>query len=125
MGQTTKTTKADDRRRQRRVTLVGPAMITAASRSGRALSAVLDNANRLGAGFHAREQLQVNDTVSVSIAFLDQEGDEQQEKLTGTVAWVKPWEKGFLIGVVWDQMITKELNRWLYSYLNETLKETA
>jgi hypothetical protein len=122
MGQST---KADDRRRQRRVTLVGPALITAASRSGRALSAVLDNANRLGAGFHAREQLQVNDTVSVSIAFLDQEGDEQQEKLTGTVAWVKPWEKGYLIGVVWDVMITQEQNRWLFSYLNETLKETA
>jgi peptide deformylase len=63
--------------------------------------------------------------VSVSIAFLDQEGDEQQEKLTGTVAWVKPWEKGYLIGVVWDVMITQEQNRWLFSYLNETLKETA
>lgn len=120
-----RTKKTDDRRRQRRVTLVGPAFITSASRSGRALSAVLDNANKLGAGFHAREQLQVNEPVSISIAFLDQEGDEQQEKLTGTVAWVRPWEKGYLIGVVWDQIITKERNRWLYSYLNETLKETA
>ncbi|WP_447979242.1 PilZ domain-containing protein [Candidatus Nitrospira bockiana] len=118
-------TKTDERRRHRRVTLVGPALISAPSRSGRALSAVLDNANRLGAGFHAREQLQVNETVSVTIAFLDQEGDEQQEKLSGRVAWVRPWEKGYLIGIVWDQMITKEQNRWLYSYLNETLKETA
>ena len=120
-----RSSKKDDRRRQRRVTLVGPALITSGTRTGRGLSAVLDNANRLGAGFHAREQLPVNDKVTVSIAFLDQEGDEQQEKLTGTVAWVKPWEKGFLIGIVWDQMITKEVNRWLYSYLNETLKETA
>ncbi|MER3424421.1 MAG: hypothetical protein C4293_15590, partial [Nitrospiraceae bacterium] len=78
-----------------------------------------------GAGLHAKEPLQVNDVVDVAIAFLDQEGDEQQEKLTGTVAWVKPWEKGYLIGVVWDQMVTKERNRWLYSYLNETLKEIA
>lgn len=117
--------KRDDRRRQSRVTLVGPALITAHSRGDRALTAVLDNANRLGAGLHAKEPLQVNDVVDVAIAFLDQEGDEQQEKLTGTVAWVKPWEKGYLIGVVWDQMVTKERNRWLYSYLNETLKEIA
>jgi hypothetical protein len=119
------TTKSDERRRQDRVTLIGPALITSRRREDRPLTAVLDNANRLGAGLHAREPLEVNDSVSVSIAFLDQEGDEQQEKLTATVAWVKPWEKGFLIGVVWDQMVTKERNRWLYSYLNDTLKETA
>ena len=115
----------DDRRRQNRVTLIGPALITSRSRPERALTAVLDNANRLGAGLHARESLEMNDMVSVTIAFLDQEGDEQQEKLTGTVAWVKPWERGYLIGVVWDQIVTKERNRWLFSYLNDTLKETA
>ena len=115
----------DDRRRQNRVTLIGPALITSRSRPERALTAVLDNANRLGAGLHARESLEMNDGVSVTIAFLDQEGDEQQEKLTGTVAWVKPWERGYLIGVVWDQIVTKERNRWLFSYLNDTLKETA
>lgn len=115
----------DERRRQNRVTLVGPALITCRSRPERVLTAVLDNANRLGVGLHAREALDIHDVVSVTVAFLDQEGDEQQEKLTGTVAWVKPWEKGYLIGVVWDQIITKERNRWLFSYLNETLKETA
>jgi hypothetical protein len=115
----------DDRRRQNRVTLIGPALITSRSRPELALTSVLDNANRLGAGLHARESLEMNDVVSVTIAFLDQEGDEQQEKLTGTVAWVKPWERGYLIGVVWDQIVTKERNRWLFSYLNDTLKETA
>jgi hypothetical protein len=119
------TPKSDERRRQNRVTLVGPALITSRNRPERVLTAVLDNANRLGAGLHARESLDINDVVSVTIAFLDQEGDEQQEKLTGTVAWVKPWERGYLIGVVWDQIVTKERNRWLFSYLNETLKETA
>jgi peptide deformylase len=117
--------KPDDRRRQNRVTLVGPALIVSQRRADRSLTAVVDNANRLGVGLHAKEPLEINDAVSVSMAFLDQEGDEQQEKLTGTVAWVKPWEKGFLIGVVWEHMITKERNRWLYSFLNETLKESA
>jgi hypothetical protein len=119
------TAKPDDRRRQKRVTLIGPALISSLRRPDHPLTAVLDNANRLGAGLHAREPLEIHDTVSVSIAFLDQEGDEQQEKLSGTVAWVKPWEKGYLIGVVWDQMVTKERHRWLHSYLNETLKEMA
>jgi hypothetical protein len=117
--------KPDDRRRQNRVTLVGPALITSRNRPERPLTAVLDNANRLGVGLHARESLEINDVVSVTIAFLDQEGDEQQEKLSGTVAWVKLWERGYLIGVVWDQIVTKERNRWLFSYLNDTLKETA
>jgi hypothetical protein len=38
------------------------------------------------------------------------------------VAWVKPWEKGFLIGVVWDEVVTKGKNKWLYYYLEETIK---
>jgi hypothetical protein len=46
------------------------------------------------------------------------------EKLDGKVAWVKPWEKGFLIGVVWDELVTKEKNRWLYYYLEETVKSS-
>jgi hypothetical protein len=118
-------TMTDDRRRQTRVTLVGPALITSDTRPGRPLTAVLDNANRVGAGLHAKESMKINDAVSVSIAFLDHDGDEQQEKLAGTVAWVRPWERGYLIGVVWEETVTKERNRWLYTYLHETLKETA
>jgi hypothetical protein len=117
--------KSDERRRHRRITLVGPALMTAASRPDRVLSAVLDNANRIGAGLHAKETMKANEAVSVTIAFLDHDGKEQQEKLAGHVAWVKPWERGYLIGVVWEQTVTMERNRWLYAYLNETLEETA
>ena len=55
---------------------------------------------------------------------LDPDRVEQQEKLNATVAWAKPWEKGILLGVVWDDLVTKEKNRWLYYYLEETLKST-
>jgi hypothetical protein len=47
------------------------------------------------------------------------------EKLDGKVAWMKPWEKGFLIGVIWDELVTKEKNRWLYYYLEETVKSSV
>ena len=117
--------KVDDRRRCGRVTLVGPALVSSASRPDRPLTAVLDNANRIGAGLHAKESLKLGDTVAVTIAFLDHDGDEQQEKLSATVAWVKPWERGYLIGVVWEQAVTKDRNRWLYAYITETLKETT
>jgi hypothetical protein len=30
-----------------------------------------------------------------------------------------------LIGVVWDELVTKENNRWLYYYLEETLKASV
>ena len=40
------------------------------------------------------------------------------------VACAAPWEKGMLLGVVWDDLVTKEKNRWLYYYLEETLKST-
>ena len=30
----------------------------------------------------------------------------------------------FLIGVVWDELVTKEKNRWLYYYLEETVKSS-
>jgi hypothetical protein len=115
----------DDRRRSVRVRLTGAALIARQIGRDGAVSAVLDNVNRIGAGLHAKQQLKANEAVTVSLAFLDQNGDEQQEKLAGKVAWTKPWEKGYLIGVVWDHIVTKETNRWLYLYLDETLKETA
>ncbi len=116
-------TKSSERRRQARVTLVGSVLITPEGRPKEAQTAVLDNANRVGAGLHAPGEVHVKERVAVSIAFLDQEGDEQQEKLSGTVAWTKPWEKGHLIGVVWDEEVSPERHRWLHSYLSETLKD--
>jgi len=113
---------SNERRKFVRATLVGSALV--APKDGRrASTAVLDNVNRLGAGLHIKERFAPNDKVTVSLAFLDSDQIEQQEKLEGTVAWVKPWKKkGFLIGVVWDDIVTKDRNRWLYYYLEETLK---
>ena len=114
-----------ERRRFVRATLVGSALVSPKS-GGRACTAVLDNVNKIGAGLHTKERFPSNERVTVSLAFLDSDRVEQQEKLDGTVAWVKPWEKkGFLIGVVWDELVTKEKNRWLYYYLEETLKTSV
>ena len=56
-----------DRRRDLRATLVGSALVGPKGQAGRVVSAVLDNASRIGAGFHAREQLDVHEAVTVSI----------------------------------------------------------
>jgi hypothetical protein len=114
-----------ERRKFVRATLVGSALMSPKS-GGRACTAVLDNVNKIGAGLHTKERFPPNEKVTVSLAFLDSDRVEQQEKLDGTVAWVKPWDKkGFLIGVVWDELVTKERNRWLYYYLEETLKASV
>jgi hypothetical protein len=111
-----------ERRKFVRATLVGSALVSPKS-GGRACTAVLDNVNKIGAGLHTKDRFPPNEKVTVSLAFLDSDRIEQQEKLDGTVAWVRPWEKkGYLIGVVWDELVTKEKNRWLYYYLEETLK---
>lgn len=115
---------ASERRKFVRATLVGSALIAPKS-GGRASTAVLDNVNRVGAGLRTKEKFPSHEKVTVSLAFLDSDQAEQQEKLDGTVAWVKPWAKGFLVGVVWDELVTKEKNRWLYYYLEETLKSSA
>ncbi len=116
---------AGERRKFVRATLVGSALVSPKS-GGRASTAVLDNVNKIGAGFHVKERMVPNEKVTVSLAFLDSDRVEQQERLEGTVAWIKPWEKkGFLIGVVWDELVTKEQNRWLYYYLEETLKASV
>ncbi len=119
------TLAASDRRKFVRATLVGSALVSPKN-GGRACTAVLDNVNKIGAGFHTKDRFQPNEKVTVSLAFLDSDRVEQQEKLEGTVAWIRPWEKkGFLIGVVWDELVTKEKNRWLYYYLEETLKASV
>ncbi len=117
-------TAASERRKLVRATLVGSALVSPKSGS-KAITAVLDNVNRVGAGLHAKEKLGMAERVTVSLAFLDSDRVEQQEKLEGMVAWVKPWEKGFLIGVVWDEVVTKEKNHWLYYYLEETIKSAS
>jgi hypothetical protein len=82
---------ANERRKLVRATLVGSALVSPKA-GAKAITAVLDNVNRVGAG---------------------------------TVAWVKTWEKGYLIGVVWDEIVTKEKNKWLYYYLEETIKSST
>lgn len=124
MGKTGSVENPSDRRKYVRATLVGSALVSPKSGS-KAFTAVLDNVNKIGAGLHAKEKLPANEKVTVSLAFLDPDRVEQQEKLSGTVAWAKPWEKGYLIGVVWDELVTKEKNRWLYYYLEETLRSTV
>ncbi len=114
-----------ERRKFVRATLIGSALVAPKS-GGRACTAVLDNVNKLGAGLHTKDRFPPNEKVTVSLAFLDSDRIEQQEKLDGTVAWVRPWDKkGFLIGVVWNELVTKEKNRWLYYYLEETLKASV
>jgi hypothetical protein len=117
-------TDTSERRKLVRATLVGSALVSPKSGS-KAITAVLDNVNKVGAGLHAKEKLAISEKVTVSLAFLDSDRMEQQEKLDGTVAWVKPWEKGFLIGVVWDEIVTKEKNRWLSYYLEETMRSPS
>ena len=124
MGKTGSVENPSDRRKYVRATLVGSALVSPKSGS-KAFTAVLDNVNKIGAGLHAKEKLPANEKVTVSLAFLDPDRVEQQEKLSGTVAWAKPWEKGYLIGVVWDELVTKEKHRWLYYYLEETLRSTV
>ena len=115
---------ASERRKFVRATLVGSALVVPKS-GPKGFTAVLDNVNKIGAGLHSKEKLPVGEKITVSLAFLDPDKVEQQEKLGATVAWVKPWEKGFLLGVVWDDLVTKEKHRWLYYYLEETLKSTV
>jgi hypothetical protein len=120
---TTLMADTNERRKFVRATLVGSALISPKS-GAKAITAVLDNVNKIGAGLHTKEKLAMAQAVTVSLAFLDSDGAEQMEKLDGKVAWMKPWEKGFLIGVIWDELVTKEKNRWLYYYLEETVKSS-
>jgi hypothetical protein len=115
---------ANERRKLVRATLVGSALVSPKA-GAKAITAVLDNVNRVGAGLHAKDKLVNGEKVIVSLAFLDSDRVEQQERLDGTVAWVKTWEKGYLIGVVWDEIVTKEKNKWLYYYLEETIKSST
>ncbi|MBA0914687.1 MAG: PilZ domain-containing protein [Nitrospira sp.] len=113
----------NERRKFVRATLVCSALIFPKS-GAKAMTAVLDNVNSVGAGLHAKEKLAAALPVTVSLAFLDSHRAEQIERLDGKVAWAKPWQKGFLIGVAWDELVTKEKNRWLYYYLEETVKSS-
>lgn len=114
----------NERRKLVQATLVGSALISPKS-GAKAMTAVLDNINRIGVGLSTKEKLAVALPVSVSLAFLDSKRVEQMERLDGTVAWAKPWRKGFLIGVAWDGLVTKEKNRWLCTYLEERIRSSS
>ena len=123
MAQATYT--GDERRRTPRVQLTGAALLASRREPGRAFTAVLDNVNRLGGGFQAKESLTPGEQVTVSLVFLSQRGEDEKETLAGRVAWVKPWERGFFIGVVWDRAVSKAANPCLASYLEDTLRDAS
>ena len=82
MGKTGSVENPSDRRKYVRATLVGSALVSPKSGS-KAFTAVLDNVNKIGAGLHAKEKPPANEKVTVSLAFLDPDRVEQQEKLIG------------------------------------------
>jgi hypothetical protein len=94
--------------------------------NGADLKAVLDNANRSGAGFRTNNSLHINDPVTVTMAFSNRDGGKGKEILLGKVRWVRNYgnkgTKGYLLGIAWDSIPTKESNPWLYNYLDITLR---
>jgi hypothetical protein len=90
-----------------------------------AFTAVLDNVNRLGAGFHTKEPVNINEALTVTLVFLNQQGQEEKEHFSGRVAWARPYEKGFLIGVMWDQAVTAHTHSRLTAYLNDSLNQVG
>ncbi len=94
--------------------------------NGEDLTAVLDNANRSGAGLRTNNLLHVNDPVTITLAFSNRDGGKGQELLLGRVRWVRDYAnkgtKGYLLGIAWNSIPTKESNPWLYNYLDITLR---
>lgn len=90
------------------------------------LAAVLHNANRTGAGFETMKPLSLKDSVIIKMAFLDKYGGKGEEALGGRVQWVRnhtsKGTKGFLLGITWDSMPTKETTPLLYDYLDITIR---
>ncbi len=94
--------------------------------NGSDLTAILHNANRIGAGFRTNKRLPINNPVTITMAFSDRDGGKGQETMSGRVQWVRNYTnrgaKGYLLGVAWDSIPTKESNPWLYDYLDITLR---
>ena len=82
MGKAGSVENPSDRRKYVRATLVGSALVSPKSGT-KAFTAVLDNVNKIGAGLRAKEKPPANEKVTVSLAFLDPDRVEQQEKLIG------------------------------------------
>lgn len=114
-----------ERRRMPRVQLTGAALVASRRDPGRAFMAVLDNVNRMGAGFQAKEALEPGEAVSVSLAFVSPRDEDEKETLAGRVAWVRSWERGFLMGVIWDGLVSRAANPRLSAYLDDTLRDTG
>jgi hypothetical protein len=106
-----------EKRNARRVTLTGTTLIIPGS-GGRAVTAVVTNVSKTGAGLRVPEAIPPNEAVTVTMAFLDQAGTPTQEKLAGVVAWMAPSPKGFLLGITWDQAIDPETHPALAVYVD-------
>jgi hypothetical protein len=113
------TYKGAERRRLPRLQLTGAALLASCRGTQPAMTAVLDNVNRLGAGFHAKEMLKPNEAVAVTLVFLNEAGEEEKERVLGKVAWAQTYERGSLIGVRWDQPVTKATHACLGTYLEQ------
>jgi len=109
-----------ERRRLPRIELTGAALLASKRDARQAFTAVLDNINRMGAGFHAKEPLASSEPVTVTLVFLNQAGEEEKERVSGRIAWARDYERGVLLGVMWDQPVTRASHPRLGAYLDET-----
>lgn len=113
------TYEGSERRRLPRVQLTGAALLASRRNIRQAFTAVLDNINRMGAGFRAKEPLETTEPVTVTLVFLNQAGEEEKERVCGKIAWARPYERGVMLGVTWDQPVTKAAHPRLSAYLDD------
>ena len=112
-----------ERRRLPRIELTGAALLASQRDPRQAFTAVLDNINRMGAGFHSKEPLGPSEPVTVTLVFLNQAGEEEKERVSGKIAWARDYERGVLLGVMWDEPVTRASCPRLGAYLDETGKD--
>jgi hypothetical protein len=62
---------------------------------------VVTNVSSTGAGLRVPDPIPTDETVTVTMVFLDAVGVLAKETRPGTVAWIAPSPKGFLMGVRW------------------------
>ena len=93
-------------RRFKRVPLVGTAYISFLG-DERVRQAMIENVNRTGIGLFSKDPLPLQKAVRLGIEFTSLDGRKKvREELRGTIVQVTPWNKVYIIGVEFNDIVT-------------------
>ncbi len=80
------------------------------------VSTMVDNISQHGIGLYSFSPLEKGTKVALRIKFINKDGSEKEDSLSGKIVWSMRYHDLYLIGIAFDNELSPQTNPSLYEY---------